>query len=154
MTTSAYVSKVDESNVALVLPMAREYCAFYDAAPSEEALLAVFGSLVADPGHGVQLLATLESRPVGFATVYWSWSTLAAARIGVLNDLYVDARFRGQGVGTALMHAARNACVDRGDIHSLRWQTAKDNAPARALYDKTGAARSEWVDYSLRVSSP
>ena len=26
---------------------------------------------------------------VGFATIFWTWSTLSAARIGVMNDLFV-----------------------------------------------------------------
>jgi RimJ/RimL family protein N-acetyltransferase len=29
------------------------------------------------------------------------------------------------------------------------WQTARDNQRAQALYDRIGARREEWLDYSL-----
>ena len=35
---------------------------------------------------------------------------------------------------------------------SLDWQTAKDNARAQRVYERVGATRAEWVDYSLRVT--
>jgi hypothetical protein len=31
----------------------------------------------------------------------------------------------------------------------MRWQTARDNLRAQTVYDRIGATRSEWVDYSL-----
>ena len=33
----------------------------------------------------------------------------------------------------------------------LAWQTARDNARAQRVYDRVGATRSEWLDYSLNV---
>ena len=30
-----------------------------------------------------------RQRAVGFATLYWTWQTLNAARLGVMNDLFV-----------------------------------------------------------------
>ena len=36
---------------------------------------------------------------------------------------------------------------------SLGWQTAKDNARAQKVYERVGAERSEWLDYSLELAS-
>lgn len=128
----------------------RSYCDFYEVAPTDDALLVLSRALIADPQReGVQLLARdLRGRAIGFATVFWSWSTTRAARIGVMNDLFVSEHARGSGAATALIEACRAACRDHGAIR-LSWQTAPDNARAQALYDRVGAERSSWVDYGL-----
>jgi GNAT superfamily N-acetyltransferase len=107
-------------------------------------------ALIADPqGEGVQLIARdAGGAAVGFATVFWTWSTLRAARVGVMNDLYVSQAARGQGVAEALIEACREQAGERGAA-SIGWQTAKDNRRAQAVYDRVGAKREEWVDYSL-----
>jgi RimJ/RimL family protein N-acetyltransferase len=43
-------------------------------------------------------------------------------------------------------------CRVRGAT-TLSWQTAKDNERAQRVYERIGAKREEWVDYSLDVSS-
>ena len=132
----------------------RGYCDFYGVAPSDEDLLAQARELIASPERdGVQLLARDDAgRAVGFATILWTWSTLSAARIGVMNDLFVLEDARGTGVAEALIEACAGRCRERGAV-SLEWQTAHDNHRAQAVYDRVGARRDErWLDYALDVS--
>lgn len=146
------ITVVGEPDLGELLPLLRAYCDFYAAAPSDEELLAVSRALIADPEHeGIQLLARDETgAPVGFATVYWSWQTLSAARLGVMNDLFVAPDARGRGAAEALIAASRNACAAHGAT-ALAWQTALDNGRAQAVYDRVGGRRSQWLDYSLDV---
>jgi GNAT superfamily N-acetyltransferase len=142
---------VGEGDLEELLPLMRAYCDFYEVSPSDEALFALSRALIADPGRdGLQLLARSEGRAVGFATIYWSWATTIASRIGVMNDLYVEPAARGTGAADALIEACAEECRRRGAAE-LTWQTAKDNARAQRVYDRVGAERSEWVDYSLNV---
>lgn len=90
---------------------------------------------------------------MGFATVYWSCSTLRAARRAIMNDLFVRADARGSGVAEALIEECRVAAT-LGGASSLGWQTATDNLRAQRVYERVGATREEWVDYSLDTSSP
>src|SRR6266566_4853850 len=80
------IALVAEADLADLLPLMRGYCDFYTVAPSDEDLLALARSLIADPDcEGFQLIAReSDGRALGFATVYWSWSTLAAARKGTM----------------------------------------------------------------------
>jgi GNAT superfamily N-acetyltransferase len=148
----AVIATVTEADVLDVLPLMRAYCGFYNVTPRDNDLLAMSRALIADPEHeGVQLIARDQTgAAVGFATIFWSWSTLGASRIGVMNDLFVAPAARGAGIARALIAACRERCAQRG-ASSLTWQTARDNARAQALYERIGARRSEWLDYSLKT---
>ncbi|HMI22809.1 MAG TPA: GNAT family N-acetyltransferase [Gaiellaceae bacterium] len=145
------IERVTEAHVTELLPLMRGYCDFYEVDPSDEALLALSRALIADPEReGVQLLARNEGQAVGFATIFWSWATTSAERIGVMNDLFVAPEARGTGVAQDLIEACRAECAARG-AGKLSWQTAPDNAAAMKLYDRVGATREQWVDYWLPV---
>ncbi len=149
MTT---IVTVGESDLGELMPLVRGYCDFYRVSPSDAALLAMSRALIADPEReGVQLIARDDAGGgVGFATVFWTWTTLSAARLGVMNDLFVIEAARGTGLADRLIAACRERCGEHGAT-TLAWQTAKDNHRAQAVYDRVGARRSEWFDYSLPV---
>jgi GNAT superfamily N-acetyltransferase len=133
-----------------LLPLMRGYCDFYEVSPSDDDLLAMSRELIADPEkEGVQFIARDdEGRAVGFATVFWTWSTTDAARLGVMNDLFVSPDGRGGGYADALIERCREECGRRG-ARRLTWQTAPDNERAQAVYDRVGGHREQWVDYWL-----
>jgi GNAT superfamily N-acetyltransferase len=150
---SSQIALVGEADLADLLTLMRAYCDFYAVAPSDDALLAMSRALISDPEReGVQLIARGDGgAAIGFATVFWTWSTTQAARIGVMNDLFVAPEARGAGggrVGEALIAACAERARQHGAV-SLTWQTALDNERAQALYDRIGARRSQWLDYDL-----
>jgi GNAT superfamily N-acetyltransferase len=146
------ITTVREEDLEELLPLVRGYCDFYAVAPRDDDLRGLSRALIADPEReGVQLIARdAGGQAVGFATIFWTWSTLSAARIGVMNDLYVHETARGGGVAEALIEECRKHC-ERRQARWLSWQTAKDNLRAQAVYERVGAKREEWVDYSLEV---
>jgi GNAT superfamily N-acetyltransferase len=147
------ITVVGPADLPELLPLLRAYCDFYEVTPSDAALLELSRALLADPRReGLQLLARDDAgRAVGFATLFWTWQTLSAARVGVMNDLYVAPEARGTGVAGALIDACLQRCREQGATE-LIWQTARDNARAQALYDRIGATRDDrWLDYSLPV---
>jgi GNAT superfamily N-acetyltransferase len=146
------IATVTEADLPELLPLMRAYCDFYGVAPPDHGLLAMSQALIADPDReGVQLIARDASdTPVGFATIFWSWSTLSASRIGVMNDLFVAPAARGMGIARALIATCHERCRQRG-ASTLSWQTARDNTRAQALYERIGARREEWLDYSLET---
>ncbi len=145
------IDRVGADDVEVVLPLLRAYCDFYEGAPSDEALRQLALTLVDDPRHeGVQLLArTEDGAAVGFVTVYWTWSTVRARRLAVMNDLYVVPSHRCQGVAAALVVRTVDVARDHGAV-ALSWDTRADNSHARALYRRLGAVEAtDWVDYEL-----
>lgn len=147
----AVISIADETDLDVLLPLMRGYCDFYEVAPGDDELLALSRALISDPEReGFQLIARDDTgRAVGFATVFWTWSTLSATRIGVMNDLFVEPPARGGGVADALIAECARIVRERGG-RSLEWQTANDNVRAQAVYDRVGGRRDDrWLSYSL-----
>jgi GNAT superfamily N-acetyltransferase len=145
------IARVGPDDLTDLLPLMRGYCEFYEADPSDEDLIALSEALIADREcEGLQLIARDPDggTAVAFATIYWSWSTSDAARIGVMNDLFVAESARGGGIAERLIEACRAECSRRG-ARRLAWQTAPDNGRAQAVYDRVGATREQWVDYGL-----
>lgn len=91
-----------------------------------------------------------DSAPVGFTQLYPMFSSVRAARIFVLNDLFVAEHARRQGVAQALLSAAAEYGQAEGAIR-LDLETMPDNHGAQALYRANG-----WRQYdeSLRFQLP
>jgi ribosomal protein S18 acetylase RimI-like enzyme len=147
------IATVTEADLPDLLPLMRGYCDFYEVDPSDDALLDMARTLIGDPvKEGVQLIARDDSAAaVGFATIFWTWSTLSASRIGVMNDLFVSPDARGSGVAEQLIAECAARARQRGAT-SLDWTTAHDNHRAQKLYDRVGARRDDrWLDYEFEL---
>jgi len=142
------IASVTAADVEDLLPLLRAYCDFYETAPSDRALLALVHGVLADPTlEGVQLIARdADARAVGFASVFWSWDTTEASRIGIMNDLYVAPAARGSGLADALIDACLERCRMRG-ASRLEWQTGPENERAQAVYERIGGRREPWLVY-------
>lgn len=81
-------------------------------------------------GHGI----------VGFSQIYPTFCSVAAARIGVLYDLFVEPGSRKLGAGRALMRAAESHAAGSG-LARLELSTARTNLAAQSLYESLGWVR-------------
>jgi len=134
-----------------LLPLIAAYQRFYEVAEIDEGRnRAFFRRFLAPSEDGLLLGARSEGRLVGYACLYWHFSSLEATESVLMNDLYVDEEARGRGVGRALIEATAEVARERG-VPFVEWSTAPDNHTAQRLYDSTGAERSEWITYELRV---
>lgn len=134
-----------------LLPLIAAYQRFYEVAEiDEERNRSFFRRFLAPSEDGLLLGARSDGRLVGYACLYWHFSSTQAKETVLMNDLFVDDSARGQGVGRALIEATAEVARERGAA-SIEWSTAPDNRTAQRLYDSTGAERSEWFSYELRV---
>jgi GNAT superfamily N-acetyltransferase len=126
----------------------RAYCDFYDASPPDQGLLEMARILMTDPEQGAMFIARAGGKAVGFATLDWKWSSLKAAKVGYLEDLYVVPDSRGGGIADALIEVCAERCRERG-APAMQWQTAPDNRRAQAVYERTGAEADTYLEYDL-----
>jgi GNAT superfamily N-acetyltransferase len=107
-----------------------------------------FARFVAPSENGMLLGAWREDELLGYACLYWHFTSLVPAETVLMNDLFVTPEARGQGIGRALIEASADVARERG-AHHLEWATAPSNKTAQRLYDSTGAERSTWIEYEL-----
>lgn len=146
------VRPIRRGEVAEGLPLYAGYQRFYGVSnPDDERNREFFSRFASPSEEGVLLGAWDGAVLVGFACLYWTFSSVSAAEIGLMNDLFVAPGNRGRGIGRALIEAAVEATRRRG-LHHLEWYTAPDNATAQRVYDATGARRSTWINYEISTS--
>jgi ribosomal protein S18 acetylase RimI-like enzyme len=99
-------------------------------------------------GESTVLVAKREGATVGFVQLYPMVSSVRAAKTWILNDLYVDAGARRQGVARRLLDAAAAFAREDGAA-GIALETARDNDAARALYRAAGWQEDATQWYSL-----
>jgi len=96
--------------------------------------------LLMEQGDNVLLVADLPGQPnVGQLWLGQARDPYTGAQRGYLYDLFVEPSARGQGVGRALLRAAEQASLARGDTE-LALTVAAHNPAAQALYRAGGFA--------------
>ncbi len=139
MLTIRKASIADASQLAQLFDAYRQ---FYQQAP-DIALANTFITERISKQDSVIFVAENETNNlIGFCQIYPSFCSVAAAKIGVLYDLFVDSSARKTGTGRALMLAAQEYAANNG-MGRLDLTTAKDNHKAQALYESLGWLRDE-----------
>ncbi len=73
----------------------------------------------------------------GFVQLYPIFSSTRMKRLWLLNDLFVDPNFRGQGISKILIENSQRLCLET-DACGLLLETAKSNDIGNKLYPSTG----------------
>lgn len=87
-----------------------------------------------------------EHTMTGFTQLYPLFSSTRMKRLWLLNDLFVNERFRGKGFSIALIEKAKELCHESGAC-GLLLETAKSNAIGNNLYPRTGFVLDEDHNY-------
>lgn len=94
-------------------------------------------------------LAEVQSRVVGYAVYFFTYSTLLGQPTLYLEDLFVVPEARGQGAGLALFRACVQEALRQG-CGRMDWQVLSWNTPAIDFYTRLGARHLEaWQSFRL-----
>ena len=137
------------------VPLILEFiCGLAEYEREPEAAVATAADLLRD-GFGPEPkfrvdIAEWSGEPAGFAFYFWNYSTWQGKPGLYLEDLFVRPRFRGKGIGKALLvHLARVAL--KNNCGRLVWQVLDWNTPSIKFYESLGAqTMKEWL--TMRVT--
>jgi GNAT superfamily N-acetyltransferase len=109
-----------------------------DFAPDREKQVHGLSTLIAHPpGKVLVLVAVIDGLVVGMATVQTLISTAEGGRVGLVEDVIVDQKFRSLGIGTRLFEEivawSRSAGLKR-----LQLLADRDNQTALDFYSLRG----------------
>jgi ribosomal protein S18 acetylase RimI-like enzyme len=150
---SPTVRRASSADLDLLAPLFDRYRHFYTQRFDEAVSRAFIGERL-QRGDSVLLLAALDgSDGAGFTQLYPTFSSVRAARVWVLNDLFVEPQARRRGVAQALLGAAADFARADGAAR-LELETNHDNLTAQALYDAAGWQRYDGTQrYHLPLSA-
>jgi GNAT superfamily N-acetyltransferase len=95
------------------------------------------------------LIGELEGHPASSALIFHNFSTFLGKPGIYLEDLYVRPRFRGRGMGMAMMVRLARLARERG-CGRLEWSVLDWNEPSIGFYESLGAvAMTGWTGYRL-----
>jgi GNAT superfamily N-acetyltransferase len=83
-------------------------------------------------------MADWKGEPAGYASFFHFYSTYQGRSALFLEDLFVLDKFRGNGIGMALLSAVAKLAVEEG-CFGLRWEVLDWNHPAIEFYKRLGA---------------
>jgi GNAT superfamily N-acetyltransferase len=146
------VGPVQEREFETLLPLIAAYQRFYEVEEIDTDRNRSFFRRFLAPSEDGELLAARDEggEILGYACLYWHFSSLVAVETVLMHDLFVTPEARGRGVGRALIEASRAVARARGAAW-LEWATAPDNHTAQRLYDSMTSEKSTWLEYELDV---
>ena len=153
------IKQINLSDSHLVIDLFNKYRVFYKQ-ESDKKLASKFISDRLKKSESIIFVALIPDNgqiiPAGFTQLYPKYSSVRATKNWILNDLYVDAEFRKQGIGESLVKAAMEFAKGR-DANFVQLETAKDNYTAQKLYEAMGfkkqAPESDFFTYRIEVAS-
>ena len=148
MITVRKAIKEDIENLAVLFDL---YRVWYHQ-PSDIAAAKKFLTQRIENEESVVFVAVKEKALVGFTQLYPIFSSVSLQGAWLLNDLYVHAAVRKQGVAQQLLQAAR----EHGIASGAKWlllQTGNDNFRAQSVYEKNGWKRVSDYFYELPLQA-
>jgi ribosomal protein S18 acetylase RimI-like enzyme len=148
MTT---IRQATPADTAAIAPLFDAYRQFYGKEANLELGTRFIGQRLANGESTVFLAEDAQGKAIGFVQLYPSFSSVSAARVFVLNDLFIAPEARRGSVARQLMEAAADYARQQGAIR-LSLSTGKNNTAAQSLYESQGWVRDEaYHHYSLTL---
>lgn len=139
------IKRIKSSEINLVVELFDKYRIFYKQ-PSDINLAHDFIKNRLDNNESIIFVASIkkpgENLPVGFTQLYPKYSSVRTTQNWILNDLFVEANYRKQGIGEALIRAAMEFAQNNGSKF-VELSTAVDNFTAQGLYESIGFKKQE-----------
>lgn len=85
---------------------------------------------------GVWLIYRQE-QPVGYIVLTWGYSLEFGGRDAFIDELYLQAGYRGQGIGRQAIQFAQEQCLAH-NICALHLEVERDNTGAQEFYRRAG----------------
>ncbi|MFM4805082.1 GNAT family N-acetyltransferase [Aeromonas bivalvium] len=127
------------------------YRQFYGQASAPMAAAAFIAERISKSESVIFLARSETGETIGFAQLYPAFSSVAMKRMWYLNDLFVAASARQQGVAKALLKQVATFARET-DALTVKLATAVSNLPAKALYESEGYQKVVAFDhYTQRV---
>jgi ribosomal protein S18 acetylase RimI-like enzyme len=141
--------RIGRDKASVIAPLLDEYRQFYQQ-NSDVKLALDFLSARITQCQSVVFAVSCGQAFVGFTQLYPGFSSVSAQAIWTLNDLYVQQKYRGQGIGSLLLNQARTFALQT-EAKGIFLQTDPNNIVAQKLYESMGYKQDGYLGYFLAL---
>ena len=129
------IKRITLSDILDIAPLFDGYRVFYKQQSDIEAAVKFLQERISN-NESVIFATYYNNKAVGFVQLYFTYSSVSLERSLILNDLFVDPKFRNKDIGKDLLLKAQEFCM-QNNYKGLALETAINN-PAQKLYEKLG----------------
>jgi len=142
------IARATLADLELLLPMMRHMQADdpWSEPFHESTVRANLAELLQNPVYGVAYLVLEENTPIGYLVICFDYSLEYRGKGAWIDELFVEAAYRGKGIGTQLLDLAENASREH-QAKFLHLEVTHGN-PAIELYRRRG-----FVDHPRHLMS-
>ena len=132
-------------------PLVGAYHEFEGIDSSEPSRRAALRRLLEDSTFGAIWLVYADDALAGYIVLCRGFSIEFNGFDAFVDEFYLAAEFRGQGIGTEVLRAIKKEALEL-DINALHLEVARDNTHARRLYAACGfEAREKYLLMSAKL---
>ncbi len=149
------IKQINLAETKLVVGLFNQYRIFYKQL-SDIGMAQAFIQARLENNESIIFVAMDDDQPVAFTQLYPKYSSARLTKNWILNDLYVEADYRKQGIGEKLIRTAMDFAKKQGSGF-VQLETAVDNYTAQSLYEAIGFVKQEedkeFFLYKIAVNS-
>jgi len=136
-------------DVPLILDFIRKLAEYEHMLDKVAATEEVLREWLFEKGKAEALIGELNGEPVAFALFFHNFSTFLGRGGIYIEDLYVQEKERGKGIGRKMLEFLAHLALERG-CGRLEWWCLDWNKSSIAFYLSLGAvAMSDWTVYRV-----
>lgn len=137
------IEKVKENDIAPIIALIREFAEYeklsqYCEVTEEKLSAALFG----ETKIAEAIIVFDGDAAVGYAIFYPNFASFRGQRGMYLEDIYINQKHRGRGIGEAMLKFIAKLAKARG-FERIDFQVLEWNASAISFYEKLGAHRDD-----------
>jgi len=134
-----------------LLPLVRAYYEFDHLSFDERVARTALENFVGDPTFGRVWFICADIDVIGYLVLTLGYSIEYGGRDAFIDEVYLRAAYRGQGIGRQAMAFAETQCRALG-VRALHLEVERDNTTAHALYRKVGFVDHDRYLMTKRIS--
>lgn len=139
MSNSLTIRTATSADSALIFALVCELADYEDLQREIDATPKDIAAALSSPDARLHCdIAECNGEAAGYSAWFLNYSTFRGRHGIYVEDLFVRSKFRGRGIGRALMQRMAQHCVEKG-MARFEWQVLDWNAPSIAFYKSIGA---------------
>jgi GNAT superfamily N-acetyltransferase len=115
----------------------------------EETIGAGVRAVLGDLERGIYYCAMVDGELIGQLMITREWSDWRNGWFHWIQSVYVEERFRGQGIFRALYRHAESIAKNDPDVCGLRLYVENDNEKAQEVYIRLGMSKTHYQLFEI-----